>query len=183
MSQKVTGQVFKVYEKAFPPKKGKPGTTWYSIKLEGDSLYYRCKAHNPGDIAGKQVEFTADGFDDTNAEIDVSTLKVITPKAAAGGSGNSAVQSGPALSGGARDSSIQYQSSRKDAIAMVDVLLKNGAVKLPAKEASREEAVSALVDSYTELYFTDIPSLGAVARANGTTTDDEPKDVGPGDEE
>lgn len=176
MSQKVTGRVFKVYSKEFPPNKGKKAITWYSIKLEDDKLYYRCKAHNPGDITGKTVEFQADGFDAAQASVDVKTLKVVdnTPTESATSNG------GAAVVGSSRDAAIQYQSARKDALVMADLVLRNGGVKLPAKESAKEGAIEALVDSYTAQYFLDITTLGAVARTNGTTDGDEQpeKDVG-----
>lgn len=174
MSTKVSGRVYKVFEKEFPPNKGKKAVTWYSIKLEDDKIYYRCKANNPGDIAGKLVEFTTGGDDGVQAEVTAGSLTVVEAKVGANTIGSGSVGG----SGSTRDASIQYQSSRKDAIALVDVLLRAAAIKLPAKEAMKLEAVEALVDGYTASFFNDIGTLGAVARATGSdTAQEEPQDV------
>jgi hypothetical protein len=159
-----TGQVWKVFEKQFPGKGGKPGNTWYSIKLDGDETFYRCKGNNPGDIAGKVVSFEVDGDNVTSKPVIVQSAPAETAKAApaagAGGAG--------AVLGSTREASIHYQSARKDALQLVDIITRVGAVKLPAKEAAKLEAVEALVDSYTAQYFNDISTFGAVSRSNGT---------------
>lgn len=161
-----TGQVYKIFTKEFPGKGGKKGNTWFSIKLEGDDTYYRCKGNDPGDIEGKTVSFEADGDQVTSKpvvkeEVPVAaSLQTPPPKG-----GN---VSGGAVLGSAREASIHYQSARKDALQFLDILTRTGAVKLPAKEAAKLEALEALADSYTASFFADISSFGAVARANGT---------------
>lgn len=158
------GQVYKVFTKEFPGKGGKPGNVWYSLKLEGDDTYYRCKSSNPGDVTGKVVSFEHDGDQVTSKPIVVQQTTVAPQDGAAKAAGTGAVG---AVLGSAREASIHYQSARKDALQLVDILTRVGAVKLPAKEANKLEAVEALVDSYTSQYFSDISTFGAVARAKG----------------
>lgn len=76
----------------------------------------------------------------------------------------------PAASSGvssfdSRNASIVYQSSRKDALAMVEMLLENGAVKLPAQQSKIAGVIEALVDRFTALYYDDVEALGALDRA------------------
>lgn len=54
-----------------------------------------------------------------------------------------------------RDISILYQSSRKDAIPTLALLLEQGAIKLPAdtKKADRYDAILALVDELTARFY------------------------------
>lgn len=52
--------------------------------------------------------------------------------------------------GDARQNSIVYQSSRKDAIQIVDVLLRSESLTLPTKKADRMSVVLDLVDELTE---------------------------------
>jgi hypothetical protein len=167
-----------VFEKQFPGKGGKPGNTWYSIKLEGDDTYYRCKANNPGDVVGKVVKFEVDGDNVTSKPEIIQSAPAEAAKAAPAAGVSSSLG---ATLGSTRESSIHYQSARKDALQLVDIITRTGAVKLPAKEAAKLEAIEALVDSYTAQYFHDISTFGAVARANGS--DEDPAKAGPKDEE
>ena len=49
---------------------------------------------------------------------------------------------------------IQWQASRNSAIALVDVLLKNGMVSgLPTAKGKQADAIVALVDEYTEVMY------------------------------
>lgn len=169
MTQTTIGQVYKVFEKSFPGKGGKPGATWFSIKLEGNDTYFRCKANKPAVSPGQTVKISHGPIDGTNADV-LSAPEVVTaPAPEASKAGSAAVGGGAGVGlGQAREASIHYQSARKDALQMVDIITRTGAVKLPAKEAAKLEALEALVDSFTSRFFSDISTFGAVARANGT---------------
>ena len=190
----IVGKVFKVFPKEWPAKKpGAKGNVTYSIKLEDDPLYYRTPRKTGGDgerfagIAepGNMVSFEANPVNENSAQIvgDVDLVKqpeaaaTVSPAAAQGVSG--AVQSVTN-----REASIHYQSARKDALQLVDIAVRSNAIKLPAKEAARLEALEALVDHYTSLYYQDVPSFGAVKRAAGETDGPaESKTTATGDEE
>lgn len=172
MTNLVTGQVFRVYDKQFP---GKPLT--HSFKLDGDPLYYRVGTNRfPGILeSGNVVEFTATQNPDgksANVTSPVKAGKAVAAPVAASGT--------PTMSYDARNNSIAYQSSRKDAIALVDIILREKAYKLPTKIADQLGAITDLVDHLTASYFEDVGTLGAVTRANETegetattTTEDE----------
>ena len=127
---------------------------------------------------GNLVEFEANPVNDSSAQIvgDVTLVKeekAATVAAATGGTKTSSYAD--------RDASIQYQSSRKDAIEFVGLILKADAVKLPAKQADKLESLEALVDHYTSKFLTDIGTQGAVSRAAGeenSPTDDTAKPTG-----
>jgi hypothetical protein len=161
------GQVYKIYTKEFPAKAGKPPAVWFSIKLEGDDTYYRCKGNNPGDVTGKVVKFEVVDGDQVTSKPEIVAQDVKPQNV-------QATQPTPGQMGqlgSTRESSIHYQSARKDALQLVDIITRTGAVKLPAKEAAKLEALEALVDSYTAQYFSDISTFGAVSRSSGEASE------------
>lgn len=170
------GVVGKIFRKDFAANFGKPPATFYTIKLEGNDTWFRCKEKDPGQIEGKMVKivhseitFTKKG--EKEAQVQERPEIVSGPStqtSVTGESGSAGSTQTGGLSASTRESSIHYQSARKDALQMVDIITRTGAVKLPAKEANKLEAVEALVDSYTARFFSDIATFGAVARANGT---------------
>jgi hypothetical protein len=194
----ITGTVFKVYPKTWPAQGGKPGNTTYSVKLDGDPMYYRTPRGkgkgSDGDpltgIAepGAVISFKSEPINEKSAQIVAGTVTKVektdapAPVAGAVTGGGSPAYSGGGQSYAQRDASIQYQSSRKDAIALVDTLIRAGAITLPAKAAAKLEALEACVDMYTANFYADIGTLGAIARANGTAKE---ADVAPagGEEE
>lgn len=123
-------------------------------------LYFNTKQALPAFIrAGATVEF--EGEVGRNGKsvfvVDASIKEVAAAPAAASGGGG-------APSMGSRDASIQYQSSRKDALVMVDLLIKTGALKLPEAPAKKAGVIEAAVDRFTAIYYEDIEQLGALAR-------------------
>jgi ribosomal 50S subunit-recycling heat shock protein len=63
-----------------------------------------------------------------------------------------------------RDTSIQYQSSRKDAIAVLELLISKDALpltgaKTKAGEQARYEEISALVDKLTVRFYNDVATM------------------------
>lgn len=152
---KVTGQVFKVYDKEFR------GKMLYSVKLEDDPIYYRMNEKRHAGIveAGAFIEFDAE----PNADGKSATVKSI-PKAVAKPAAAAAGPVGGAMSAG-REASIHYQSARKDALQFVEIALANGAIKLPSAAAKKLQALEALVDNYTALYFEDVGTGGAITRS------------------
>ena len=155
---RVEGTVFRVYDREFSGKKV------YTIKIEGNDTWYRAGTKRYAGIAesGNRVAFDAEpnpGRGDAKITSDVVLAKA-APAAAPGT---------PYAAGGDRNSSIVYQSSRKDALALVALLAQTGALKLPAAQAAKVGAVEAALDRYTALFFDDVSTLGAVVReAEGT---------------
>lgn len=153
MSNKVEGIVFRVYPKTFP---GKPET--YSIKIDGDPLYYRSGTNRFAGIAeaGNRVSFMATpNSDGKSARID-GPVTLMKPEPAAA--------SGTPSFGDGRQNSIVYQSSRKDAIEHVKLLIQTGGLPLPKEKAKIAGVIDAAVDRYTALFFEDVNTLGAVTR-------------------
>lgn len=152
----VTGQVFKIYDKEFRGRK------LYSIKLEDDPVYYRMNENRNAGIAeaGNFIEFDAEPNPDGKSATVKGAVKLAAKP-----------QSSPANTGGgggfsaARETSIHYQSARKDALVFVGLAVSSGAVKLPAAAAKKLKALEGLVDAYTAQYLEDITTGGAVARA------------------
>lgn len=137
------------------------GKTLYSFKLHDDKTYYRTGTKKPKGVEkGNVVSFEAEENEDgRSANVDNATFKVVGK----GSSGSSGASSG----GGSTNADIQYQSARKDALTLAQLFVAAGALKLPAKEAAKAEALEALVDKYTALYYVDIGTKAAVARSKG----------------
>lgn len=155
---KYTGKVYKIYEREFRGKMS------YSIKLDDQPLYHRLNDKRFAGIAesGNVIEFEAE----PNADGKSTAVKGEVRLAAASSSQPQAATS--FAGGGTRDASIQYQSSRKDALEFLSIAITAGAIKLPAKEAAKLKAMEALVDYYTAGFYEDIGTLGAVSRSNGS---------------
>ena len=143
---------------------------FYSVKID-DTWYGTGQKKDPGVVAGDNVE--------GEYELEKGKYKTITKsgltKAAAKQAPAGATSSGS--TGGtnwaAKDDSIRYQSSRKDALAFYSIpgaLSATGFDK--AKPAEKSGVLEALIDKKTAEYFEDVSTFGAVARANGTTTAD-----------
>lgn len=130
------------------------GKTMYSIKVDDD--WYGTGAENPKVDKGDLIEFdyTENG---KWKNADVKTISVLRK-------GSEVFKaSTKSVAFGAKDDYwkkreerdvitqqiIQLQSSRNSAIALADVLLKNGAVKLPEAQAKKMDVVIALVKDLT----------------------------------
>jgi len=75
----------------------------------------------------------------------------------------------PAVRIDTRDISIRYQSCRKDAIAVTNVLLANDALKLPAKQADKVDAALAFIEDITNQYYV---ALQGVMDEGGISVED-----------
>jgi hypothetical protein len=156
---KVTGQVWKVFDKPFR------GKVLYSIRLENDPIYYRMNENRNAGVVepGNYVEFEADTNPDGKSanvkgaikRVEAAPAPAATPAAGAGWQGGGNPN---------REHHIHYQSARKDALTFVQIALTSGAIALPAKASAKLAAVEALVDSYTALYLEDVATGGAVTR-------------------
>ena len=88
------------------------------------------------------------------------------PRQAAGGDGKDAYWDNKAKTDKLTQRAIQHQSARNSAIAFMDVLFKNEAVKLPAKQADKMDAALSLLDSLTAQF---IAATRAYALGGATT--------------
>lgn len=174
MANRVEGVVFKVYPKTFP---GKPET--YSIKLDGDPIYYRSGTNRFAGIAesGNRVRFEATPNPDGKSAKIEGPVTIVKPEPQA-----VAATGTPSWDG--RNNSIVYQSSRKDAIEYVKLLLANGALPVPKDKKSIAGFLDAAVDRYTAQFFEDVNTLGAVTRElEGGAAPTEAAEEGNGDED
>lgn|SRR5690606_15170114 len=89
--------------------------------------------------------------------------------------GSTSGSSSPAASGSPKNSyddrniSIAYQSSRKDALQLVQILVESQAVPLPTKKAEQADAILALVEHYTAHFFL---KLEDVVKDGGVSVED-----------
>lgn len=154
----VTGVVEKVAAK--PLASGKDaGKLSFSFKL--GEKWYGCYTSDPKVAAGDMISFDAKVSGDfTNA--DVKTIKRVEGgnhgNMDISGNGNGGVPVGPVAgvpvknTYDQRQAAIQFQASRNAAIAVLSLAQECGAVKLPAKESDKLDALLALVDEITVRY-------------------------------
>lgn len=123
---------------------GKRGPyTMYNVEIDG--TWYGHGFDKPNASEGTYVEFdVVQKGQYKNAE---------NIRAAVSKPSNAASPAQTSIPVNSRDVSIQYQSSRKDAIQMLDVLIKNGLVSLPAKKAEQYDAAMALLDELTAQFY------------------------------
>lgn len=152
----------------------KDKTTQYGVMYDVrvDGKWYGAGKNHPGVVAGDMVEFVAKangnfsnvqgGINKIEGEtVNVSRGTVATPAAAP------AYVAPQKYSGGNddRQSSIILQSSRKDALEFLQVLIAAGALPMSDSTAakakvSRQGALEALLDDYTARFYQDIQELG-----------------------
>jgi hypothetical protein len=151
----------------------------YSVKLDGNPIFYRLYENRYSGVVeeGKTIEFEATpNSDGKSANVVKGTIREFVPAQAA-------APGAPALGNpnDGRQNSIVYQSSRKDAVAFVDILLREKAVKLPKAQADAKGAIEALLDRVTAQFFNDTQTLGAVVRE--AQSEGEPEAEAPAAEE
>lgn len=167
------GKVKKVIKKEF-----EDGGVSISFTLVGQEPFFRLGSKRLAGVVeeGNSIEFYGEQVSDKAVKVKTDTVKAASGKPA--GEGGSSASSGSFRSDTSHD--IHYQSARKDALAFVQVVIAAGAIKLPAKESGKLEALEAALDRYTAAFYADIETKGAVARVKGpaktddTEADDEP---------
>jgi hypothetical protein len=170
---KVTGVLYKVYEKQWQNK------VLRSFKLDGNPIYYRWgeKPVPAGVVPGAALIFEAEAKDDKSAQIkgDIIVSQVQSHQAVQ--NGGTAAAAKPQVDWAAKDDSIRYQSSRKDALAFLGLpgILEGLVGK--AKPADKVGIVEAVLDKYTAGFFSDVSTFGAVVRANGNAEKESAKPV------
>lgn len=145
------------------------GKTLFSIQLVNDPTYYGMGTTQPMIKVGDYVDFdtTVTGNGRVNVRNNsIMVLKegteapVVTQARTGGGfkprfqkdEGKDAYWKNREERDVKVQERIQFQSARNSAIAFLDVLLKNNAVKLPEAPAKRYDVVAALLDEITERF-------------------------------
>lgn len=160
------GQIAVINEREVTTKRGK--STAYGVKLALEDgtesgwigLGFKKPDAARGDWVKLEVYKNQGGYD--TADSVEKAQPPVKQASAAVGTGNRA----PAKSGGYvdRNDSIVYQSSRKDAIAVLGLLIEQNALpisgaKTAAGVAKRFDEIKALVDKLTVEFYYDVQSL------------------------
>lgn len=137
-------------------KIGKSQYSFY-ILLDGEQFYFNTKFEpkcGVGDTVG--IEYEPKG--DKRGQI--KNVKILEDSGSPKGLQESSGGGGGGRSGGGsytadpdRQASIIFQSSRKDALVLADLLVSNEAIKLPKDADKRRTVIEALVDETTYAYF------------------------------
>lgn len=137
--------------------------TMYKVQIEGEWYGHGFKAPNANE--GDYVEYNV------VQKGQYKNVEGIKPIQGGGNSGGGSPSAAAPASApiNKKDVSIHYQSSRKDAIQTLGVLLANEAVKLPAKQADKYDAALALIDELTARYYL---KLEDVIADGGVTEED-----------
>ena len=162
MADKVSGELKVI-------KKNDHG--FYSVKI-GDTWYGTGKKEAPAGVA--QGDMVEGEFILEKEKYKNITKAGLTKAAKVAPAGATGAGEKTTSSWAAKDDSIRYQSSRKDALTLLGLPGVLDSIVGKAKPADRQGLVEALVDKYTASYFEDVSTFGAVARANGTTADKDP---------
>ena len=147
-----------------------------------DGYYFNTKFEpkcGEGDVVGIE-------YDDKGERGNITKLKVLEKNS----SGYQPSNSGGGSQGGSRQDSIVWQSSRKDALVLIGMLLDAAAIKLPSKSDAKRVVIEELVDEATATYFnaaTDPRNCKAFTSNTEVEEDakeeeDEPEDEWGGDE-
>ena len=122
----IKGEVFRVYEKPFK------GKTLYTVKIDGDPIYYRMNEKRYAGIVepGNTITFESEPIDQQSAKMTsapelVKNVPAAVPAATGGASGgNAGLQ-------------MRYQGALERAIAFVDLATKTGALVLPKDQKKK----------------------------------------------
>ena len=139
---------------------GKGKYDGFYLMLDGEKFYYNTK-FNPkvgvGDVAGIEYEKSGD------IRGNVTKVKLMTDNGGPKGfqadaqpakrSGGGKSFGGGGFNDPARQDSIVYQSSRKDALQLVELLLSNGAFALKGTADAKRVQIEELLDEITVTFF------------------------------
>lgn len=156
------GYLTETEAKSGKTKKGRPYT---SYRGQIQDKWYSFGFDKPGVAKGDYVKAEVG---EVNGYEQIIRAERIDPPTKASGpaAGGPQRAAGPA---GDRQDSIVYQSSRKDALALVELLVSQDALpisvaKTSAGKAKRYEEIMALVDKLTVQYFYDVTTLRNLER-------------------
>jgi hypothetical protein len=123
------------------------GGTAYNVEVNG--TWYGCGFDDPGAGEGDYVRFDAE---QKGKYMNASNIVKMDPPAG---------ESKPKAPVNAREVSIAFQSSRKDAIAMVGVLLQHEVLAYPktAKQGEKVDSILAFTDSLAARYYNTLQEV------------------------
>jgi len=164
-------------------KVGKGKFGFFLMLQEREGFYFNTK-YEPkagvGDVVG--IEFTPKG--DTRGN--VTKVKLLEDKGGPKGAQHNEQRDGGSGGGGGggRSDSIVWQHSQEMAVRYVDVLLSNGAVKLPKDVTARQTVISALADEATYRFFVDAndPKASKTFKDEAGVASDSGKEESKGDD-
>ncbi len=148
---------------------GKGKFSFYVTLEENDGFYFNTKFEpkcGVGDVVG--IEYEPKGDKRGN----VKRIEILTdnggPKGVQKKEEEWGKSGGAGGGGGNRQDSIVFQSSRKDALVLVGVLLSNEAFATKGKPDAKRVQIEELVDEVTARFFNDAtdPRKSAVLTAN-----------------
>lgn len=146
---------------AFVNERPWQGQMLYSFKLANDEALYVCGTTKPNVVKGDFVTFEAK--ENKRGQMAVNMSSIVRKEGEVLSPSDGAKPQGWAKSGfndDKRQRTIEWQAARNSAIAAAQVILSNGAIKLPAKESGKYDAVMALIADLTKQFFAETATLG-----------------------
>ena len=113
--------------------------------------WYGCGYNKPDCVDGQTVSFNWDSNEGKDGRVYKNVIKGSLKV-----DSNAAPAKASTPTPASRDVSIQYQSSRKDAIAVLPILLEAGGIPLPSKQADKHDAILAIINDLTNKFYLDI---------------------------
>ena len=149
----VTGRVEKVFSKEF-----KPGKWMYSIVING--TFYGTGSRKPTVVEGDNVKFEAsENGKYWNVEGNIEVTGQAPASSGGGGTTAAPAQNDRQLFEERKQKAIALQSARNTALTAVDILLRNGGIKLPTKQGDVTDVILALADEMTTRYFDEVQDI------------------------
>ena len=170
-------------------KPDKNGKTRYSFKVKNDDKWYSCGLDNPQIKKGDKIEFDFDTNGDWHnvtpgsVKITQSGPEIVEAKKGFGGFARRGPSPGAAEKEkywedkAIRDvdtqKRIQLQASRNSAIEVADLMLRNGAIKLPDALAKRHDIIAALIFEWVDRFEKqvnerDVPVVAEIETTEST---------------
>jgi hypothetical protein len=150
------------------------GNVLHSFRMAGETTYFNCGTFDPDVKKGELIEFDGEVKGPGKFQVNVRSIKVLKeagPEVATGTSYRKKFvkDEGKEAYWKAREerdvlvqSTIQLQSARNSAIALADVLLKNGIINWEkVKIEKRQERIEDLVTELTERFQTESSKLAS----------------------
>ncbi len=161
---------------AFVNERNWQGKNLYSFKLADDEALYVCGTSKPQISKGDFVTFEANPNPKGQMVVNLASLEAKKVEVVSAGSAGKAAWGGKSgYNDDKRQRTIEWQAARNSAIAAAQVVLSNGALKLPAKESAKYEAVMALIGELTKQFFDETATLGEKPKTATLPTVEEPE--------